>query len=173
MDFYILLLGLGLATLLTRFADVLRRKQLLAIGLPGAVLTLLIVFEFLSAWSGSTRVFEVAQVNIASLVLPFAAGACYFLVTVLIYPEPGDAGGTHISAYIDGQIRSIALLLLLANLLLVASEVPYVMERFAEAPGYFFGVFTCPTTEPFLRVTASWRPRRSAYRVCAPWAYCC
>ena len=102
MGFYTLLLGLGLATLLTRFADVLRRKQPLAIGLPRALLTLLVVFEFLSAWAGSTRVFQDAQVHIACLILPFATGACYFLATVLIYPELGDAGGTHIRAYIDG-----------------------------------------------------------------------
>ena len=138
IGFYTLLLGLGIATLLTRFAEVLRRRQLRAIGLPGALLTLLIVFEFLSAWSGSTRVFTGVEVTIASLALPFATGAAYFLATVLLYPEAGDASGLDVGQYLDAQTRTIAVLLLLANALLIAAEVTYVLERWAQSPAYFW-----------------------------------
>ena len=53
--FYTLLLGLGLAALLTGFADVLRRHRLREVGAVGALLSSLIIFEFLTGWSGADR----------------------------------------------------------------------------------------------------------------------
>ena len=82
ITFYTLLLGLGVAALLTGFARVLRRKRLREIGMIGLLLCVLIVFEFLSGWAGALRTFRNVDADIASLVLPFGTGACYFMAEV-------------------------------------------------------------------------------------------
>lgn len=56
--FYTLLLGLGIAALLTGLADIMRRHRLREVGLVGGLLSVLIIFEFLTGWSGSTRAFN-------------------------------------------------------------------------------------------------------------------
>lgn len=56
--FYTLLLGLGIAALLTGLADIMRHHRLREVGLVGGLLSVLIIFEFLTGWSGSTRAFN-------------------------------------------------------------------------------------------------------------------
>ena len=125
ITFYTLLLGLGVAALLTGFAGVLRRKQLRDVGILGLLLCILIVFEFLSGWAGALRTFRHADVNIASLALPFGTGACYFMASVLMFPEAGDIEGASVGSYISGQVRTIAFFLFAANLMLVGAEFPH------------------------------------------------
>ena len=111
ITFYTLLLGLGLAALLTGFAGILRRKRLRDVGLLGLLLRVLIVFEFLSGWAGALRTFRHADVNIGSLALPFGTGARYFMASVLVFPEPGEIETIGVGPYISGQVRTIAFFL--------------------------------------------------------------
>jgi hypothetical protein len=137
ITFYTLLLGLGVAALLTGFAAVLRGKQLRHVSVAGMLLCILIVFEFLSAWAGALRTFRNVDVNIASLALPFGTGSCYFMASVRMFPEPASDGETiDVGAYIARQIRTIAFFLFAANLMLVAAEFPYERARFATDPGH-------------------------------------
>ena len=140
ITFYTLLLGLGLAALLRGFAGILRRKRLRDVGLPGLLLCVLIVFEFLSGWAGALRTFRHADVNIASLALPFGTGACYFMASVLVFPEPGEIETVGVGSYISGQVRTIAFFLFAANLMLIGAELPYVRATFATNPAriWFF-----------------------------------
>jgi hypothetical protein len=140
ITFYTLLLGLGLAALLTGFAGILRRKRLRDVGLLGFLLCVLIVFEFLSGWAGALRTFRHADVNIASLALPFGTGACYFMASVLVFPEPGEIETVGVGPYISGQVRTIAFFLFAANLMLIGAELTYVRATFATNPAriWFF-----------------------------------
>jgi hypothetical protein len=140
ITFYTLLLGLGLAALLTGFAGVLRRKRLRDVGVLGLLLCTLIVFEFLSGWAGALRTFRHADVNIASLALPFGTGACYFMASVLVFPEPGEIETVGVGPYICGQLRTIAFFLFTANLMLIGAEFPFVRATFATDPAriWFF-----------------------------------
>ena len=135
--FYTLLLGLGLAALLTGFADVLRRHRLREVGAVGALLSSLIIFEFLTGWSGADQ-FVNADANVVSLLPPFGTGACYFLASVLIFPVPGELGERSVREYVAGQVRTIALLLFAANALLVLAEVPSIVSKSAINPSYFW-----------------------------------
>lgn len=99
LAFYTLLLGLGVAALLIGFAGRMRQHRSREIGWPGALLAILIVFEFLSAWSGASRNFRAADAHIAGLVLPLGTGACYFVAAILLFPDPGEVGR-------DGYIRN-------------------------------------------------------------------
>ena len=73
--FYTLLLGLGLAALLTGFADVLRRHRLREVGAVGGLLSSLIILEFLTGWSGATRAFVNSDAKVLSLLAPFSVNA--------------------------------------------------------------------------------------------------
>ena len=135
--FYTLLLGLGLAALLTGFADVLRRHRLREVGAIGALLSTLIIFEFLTGWSGADQ-FVHSNANVVSLLPAFGTGACYFLASVLIFPVPGELGERSIRDYVAGQVRTIASLLFAANALLVLAEIPSVLSKSAINPLYFW-----------------------------------
>jgi len=140
--FYTLLLGLGMAALLTGFAGVVRRHRTLEIGATGLLLSVLIIFEFLTGWSGATRTFSGSDSNVLTLLLPFGTGACYFLASVLIFPEPGESdqdGG--VGAYIASQVRTIAILLFAANLLLIGAELPFVSAKMPSDPSYFWAFY--------------------------------
>ena len=136
ITFYTLLLGLGVAALLTGFAGILRRKQLRDVGIAGLLLCILIVFEFLSGWAGALRTFRNVDVDIASLALPFGTGACYFMASVLIFPEPGEIETAGVGAYIFDQMPTIAFFLFAANLMLVGAEFPHERAVFASDPGH-------------------------------------
>ena len=140
ITFYTLLLGLGLAALLTGFAGVLRRKRLREVGWTGLLLCVLIVFEFLSGWAGALRTFGEVDVKIASLALPFGTGACYFMASVLVFPEPGEIETVGVGPYISEQVRTIAFFLFTANLMLIGAELPYFRTTFATDPAriWFF-----------------------------------
>ena len=138
ITFYTLLLGLGVAALLTGFAGVLRRKQLRDVGVLGLLLCILIVFEFLSGWAGALRTFRNVDVNIASLALPFGTGACYFMASVLMFPEAADIEGMSLGSYISGQVRTIAFFLFAANLMLVGAELPHERAMFDINPAHIW-----------------------------------
>lgn len=135
--FYTLLLGLGLAALLTGFADVLRRHRLREVGVAGLLLCILIIFEFLTGWAGAD-LFVDSNANVVSLLPPFGTGACYFLASVLIFPIPGELKERSVRDYVAGQVRTIALLLFAANALLVLAEIPSVSSKTAIDPFYFW-----------------------------------
>lgn len=135
--FYTLLLGLGIAGLLSGLAGIVRRHRTRQIGGVGAMLAVLILFEFLTAWSGAARFVTVDDARVASLLLPFATGACYFLASVLLFPDAADEGGmADVKTYIAGQVRTLASLLFAANLLLILLEVPDVLAKAPRSPGY-------------------------------------
>lgn len=138
VTFYTLLLGLGLAALLTGLAAILRRKRLRDVGLLGLLLCVLIVFEFLSGWAGALRTFSHEDVNIASLALPFGTGACYFMASVLVFPEPGEIETVGVGPYISGQVRTIAFFLFAANLMLVGAEHSYVRATLTTNPAHIW-----------------------------------
>ena len=140
--FYTLLLGLGLAGLLTGFAGVMRRRQLRQVGISGWLLSVLIIFEFLTGWSGATRSFTHADAKVLMLLAGFGTGACYFLASVLIFPEPGEqAWAEGVGVYIADHIRMVALLLLAANVLLVVAEIPSTVAQTARDPFYLWGFY--------------------------------
>ena len=141
ITFYTLLLGLGVAALLTGFAGVLRRKRLRDVGLLGLLLCVLIVFEFLSGWAGALRTFRHEDVNIASLALPFGTGACYFMASVLVFPEPDEIETVGVGAYISGQVRTIAFFLFTANVMLIGAELSYVRATFATDPARIWSFY--------------------------------
>lgn len=140
ITFYTLLLGLGLAALLTGVAGVLRRKRLRDVGWMGLLLCVLIVFEFLSGWAGALRTFSEVDVNIASLALPFGTGACYFMASVLVFPEPSEIETVGVGSYISEQVRTVAFFLFAANLMLIGAELPYFLATLAGDPAriWFF-----------------------------------
>ena len=140
ITFYTLILGLGMATLLSGFAGVVRRKRVREVGMLGLLLCVLIVFEFVSAWAGALRTFRQANVNIESLVLPFGTGACYFMASVLVFPDLSEIETTNVNSYIAEQVRSIAFFLFAANIILDGAEFPFVRATFATDPAriWFF-----------------------------------
>ena len=135
--FFTLLLGLGLASLLSRFADLLRHLRLRDIGAVPLLLAVLIVFEFLSGWAGAARSFGSVEINIASLSLPFLIGGCYFLASVLVFPEPQELGDRDVHDYVASQLPKIAFFLFAANIFLIIAEMPAIWERAAREPGYW------------------------------------
>ena len=104
----------------------------------GALLSSLIIFEFLTGWSGATRAFANSEAKVLSLLTPFGTGACYFLASVLMVPVPGEIGERSFRDYVGDQVRTIALLLFTANSLLVLAEIPSTMSRSAIDPLYFW-----------------------------------
>ncbi|MEQ7873382.1 hypothetical protein ABDK56_05185 [Sphingomonas sp. ASV193] len=137
LAFYTLLLGLGVAALLTGLAGTMRQHRLREIGWAGALLAILIVFEFLTAWSGAARGFRSADAHVIDLFLPLGTGACYFVAATLLFPDPADVGREgHIRAYVGGQVRTVAAMLLAANVLLIVQEAPDTVARMARNPAY-------------------------------------
>ncbi len=107
------------------------------VGTVGVLLSMLIIFEFLTGWSGAD-LFVNSDANVVSLLPPFGTGACYFLASVLIFPIPGELGERSVRDYVHGQVRTIALLLFAANVLLVLAEIPSVLSKSAIDPAYFW-----------------------------------
>ncbi|MEO7564495.1 MAG: hypothetical protein ABIR63_08265 [Sphingomicrobium sp.] len=138
ITFYTLLLGLGLAVLLTGVANFVRHKRVGEAGPLTILLTVLIVFEFLSGWAGADNSFNQVNADIATLLLPFGTGACYFIAAVLMFPGANETEATALETYVTEQSRTIALLLFVANALLICAEYGAVRQRFASDPAYFW-----------------------------------
>ena len=163
--FYTLLLGLGMAAMLTGLADVIRRKEVREIGLPGGLLLVLILFEFLTGWIAAPGSLATNNaISSGSLVLPFLTGSCYFLAAVLLFPdaEARERGG--LRAYIADQTRIIALLLMVANACLVLAETDYAIDQFVNRNARFWAVYLPFNATILLAygVVALWPRRRIA-----------
>ena len=163
--FYTLLLGLGVAAMLTGLADVMRRKALREIGVNGWLLLVLILFEFLTGWVSSAGAMTLDEGAWAgALLLPFLTGACYFLVAVLLFPDAERRAGGGMSDYIANQTRTIALLLLAANTFLLTAEADHFRDQFANNAVRFW-TFLLPYNAAILiayAAIAGWPRRRIA-----------
>lgn len=123
--------------LLTGVANVFRYRRVREAGPLTVLLTILIIFEFLSGWAGADNSFNRVNADIATLLLPFGIGACYFVAAVLMFPDAGETQGASIEDYVSGQVRTIAVLLLIANALLLWAENDAIRFKAATNPSFW------------------------------------
>lgn len=91
MAFYGLLLGLGVAELLTGFASFLRERQVPAIGLMTPLVGAVLLIEFATAFIDAWLKLQDIQIELGQLALPAMSAILYFLAAVVLVPRDWSA----------------------------------------------------------------------------------
>jgi hypothetical protein len=123
MAFYGLLLGLGLAELMSGFARFLREKNPPPAGLVTPLLGLLVFTEMLANFVDAWNRLQTIRIDFLPLLVPTVIGLAYYLVAAIIVPRDIDEWGS-LDAYFDRRKRWIVGLLLAVNLLIIAATTP-------------------------------------------------
>lgn len=130
MTFYGLLLGLGTAELFGGFAGILRERQMPRLGLILPLMGLIALFEitatFIDAWANLRGI----VIRLEDLVVPLLIGLSYFVLGVVMMPRHFE-DWPDLDSYFDHRRRWIVGLFLVANLLVIATELPSVQAMIA------------------------------------------
>lgn len=143
LAFFSLMLGLGVAQLLTGYGNLLRETPTPRLGLilplVGAQLLLELISNFVYAWEK----FDNIPVTLPGLILPTLIGVAYFLAATIATPA-NPSEWKSLDDYFDQRQRWIVGLLLLANVLIevIALQNPERTIGAGEQQNYLRLVFT-------------------------------
>jgi hypothetical protein len=140
MTFYSLLLGLAVAELLIGFANLLRHRARPRLGLLTPLLGLIVFLQlmatFIDAWS---RLQGVA-ITMEGLALPTAIGVILFFLSVIVVPRD-PAEWSDLDDYFRLNRRWAIGLLIVANILVLGYEAPFVQALIAGRHWFNFGYY--------------------------------
>lgn len=121
MAFYGLLLGLGVAELLSGFANLLRQKSAPRLGLITPLIGGMVMVEMLANFIDAWVKFQDIDITLASLMVPTLIGLVYFVIAVIVIPRDPTEWES-LDEYMTLRRRWIVGLLILANLLIASME---------------------------------------------------
>jgi fucose 4-O-acetylase-like acetyltransferase len=134
MGFYGLLLGLGVAQLLSGLANLIREKSPPKLGvlipLFAAVALIEIVASFIDAWEK----FRDIGITLAQLSIPTLIGILYFFIASIVVPTDLSEW-SNLDDYYVARRKWLMGLLIVVNLLTISLEVPRLQRTIASGNG--------------------------------------
>lgn len=123
--FYSLILGLGIAELLSGFARAWRLRKLGRTAIAALMLGILVSWEIIVFWIAGWHQFRDVQVSTGSLALPFLIGGAYFVAAHMVFPDRPEEWET-LDGYYESVKTRVASAMLVANLLILIVDVESV-----------------------------------------------
>lgn len=121
-SFYGLVLGLSVAVLATGAARAFKHRKAIPIGWKTPLLAAFAALDVATFWDAAWTNFSTAPYSYGLLIAGLVVAVIYFIAASLIFPEPDDAV-QDMDAHFWANKRAVMLLLILANLLMLAGAV--------------------------------------------------
>ncbi|MET4685352.1 hypothetical protein [Brevundimonas faecalis] len=121
-SFYGLVLGLSVAVLATGAARAFKHRKTIPIGWKTPLLAAFAALDVATFWDAAWTNFSTAPYSYGLLIAGLMVATIYFIAASLIFPEPDDAV-QDLDAHFWANKRAVMLLLILANLLMLAGAV--------------------------------------------------
>jgi len=136
---YSLLMGLGLAVILSGFAQVLKRRPRVSMGWLTALLGIFILLDITSFWAGAWRAREWFAAEYGYLFISLVVTGLYYFAASMAFPDPDEAESQEdFDAHFWANRRPILIAVLFCNLAVFAWQD---VVEFADLPvTWWFGV---------------------------------
>ncbi|MFC5372240.1 hypothetical protein ACFPIF_06755 [Brevundimonas faecalis] len=121
-SFYGLVLGLSVAVLATGAARAFKHRKTIPIGWKTPLLAAFAALDVATFWDAAWTNFSTAPYSYGLLIAGLMVATIYFIAASLIFPEPDDAV-QDLDTHFWANKRAVMLLLILANLLMLAGAV--------------------------------------------------
>ncbi len=121
-SFYGLVLGLSVAVIATGAARAFKHRKTVKIGWKTPMLAVFVALDIATFWDAAWMNFSSAPYSYGLLIAGLLVATVYFVATSLIFPEPDDEV-QDLDAHFWANKRAIMLLLILANLMMLAGTV--------------------------------------------------
>lgn len=121
-SFYGLVLGLSVAVIATGVARAFKHRKTVKAGWKTPMLAAFVALDIATFWDAAWTNFSTAPYSYGLLIAGLVVATVYFVATSLIFPEPDDAV-QDLDAHFWANKRAILLLLVLANLMMLAGAV--------------------------------------------------
>ena len=136
--FYGLMLGLGIAELLTGFASMVRAHALKRLEAQTALTALFIFVLVVATWVDTFTMSQSITLNFYDLLAPVLLSTFYYLAAAVVFPrDPRQY--SHLRAYFAARRQFIIGMLFAAELCDVWMNLPFFREALAQHPDYFWG----------------------------------
>lgn len=135
--FYALILGLAVTEVLGGFADFARKHRIRELGVPTALLALVVFTYICATWLDAWQSLRSAELNFESLLAPILTATFYYLAAAMVFPRD-DRSAAEIHAYFARRKGFVAGMLLGAELCFTYQSVPYYRSDFANRPAVFW-----------------------------------
>lgn len=121
-SFYGLVLGLSVTVIATGVARAFKHRKTVPVGWKTPMLAVFVALDIATFWDAAWTNFSTAPYSYGLLIAGLVVATIYFVATSLIFPEPEDAAPT-LDAHFWANKRAVMLLLILANLMMLAGSV--------------------------------------------------
>lgn len=118
-SFYGLVLGLSVAVLATGAARAFKHRKTVRVGWKTPLLAIFAAFDIATFWDAAWTNLGQAPYSYGMLLAGLVVAIVYFIAANLIFPEPEDQA-TSLDAHFEANKKPVLLLLILANILMVA-----------------------------------------------------
>jgi hypothetical protein len=136
--FYGLILGLGVAELLSGFAGIVRAHALKKLEAQTALVALLTFVLIVATWVDTWTMDQSITLNFGDLWAPILLATFYYLAAAVIFPrDPGQYA--HLRAYFAARRKFIIGMLFAAELVDVYANRYFFSDAYAHRPGFFWG----------------------------------
>lgn len=121
-SFYGLVLGLSVTVIATGIARAFKHRKTVPVGWKTPMLAVFVALDIATFWDAAWTNFSTAPYSYGLLIAGLVVATIYFVATSLIFPEPEDTAPT-LDAHFWANKRAVMLLLILANLMMLAGSV--------------------------------------------------
>lgn len=136
--FYGLILGLGVAELLSGFAGMVRGHALKKLEAQTALAALLTFILICATWVDTFNMDRSITLNFGDLWAPILVATFYYLAAAVIFPrDPRQF--SHLRAYFAARRKFIIGMLFAAELVDLYVNRAYLIDRYYHDPGAFWG----------------------------------
>ena len=136
--FYGLILGLGVAELLSGFAGMVRAHALKKLEAQTALVALLTFVLIVATWVDTWTMDRTITLNFGDLWAPILLATFYYLAAAVIFPRD-RAQYSHLRAYFAARRKFVIGMLFAAELVDFYANRVWFFDAFANRPGFFWG----------------------------------
>jgi hypothetical protein len=136
--FYGLMLGLGVAELLSGFAGMVRAHALKKLETQTALVALLTFVLIVATWVDTFTMSRSITLNFSDLWPPILVATFYYLAAAVIFPrDPGQY--PHLRAYFAARRKFVIGMLFAAELADFYLNRSWFLDNYLHRPGFFWG----------------------------------
>lgn len=134
MGFYGLLLGLGVAQLLSGLANLIREKSPPKVGVLIPLFAVIVLIEIVASFIDAWEKFRDIGITLAQLAIPTLIGVLYFFIASIVVPRDLSEWANLDDYYLTRR-KWLLGLVIVANLLIISLEVPRLQRTIASGNG--------------------------------------
>jgi hypothetical protein len=136
--FYGLILGLGVAELLSGFAGMVRAHALKKLEAQTALVALLTFVLIVATWVDTWTMERSISLNFGDLWAPILLATFYYLAAAVIFPrDPGQY--SHLRAYFAARRKFVMGMLFAAEIVDTYANRIWFSDAYLHRPGFFWG----------------------------------